>query len=351
VRTTLRNVLHLGRRNSRGAGRPTGVGVGVALVSVCLLVASLGASPTQAATADDPMAFGFFAGGTTPSKVQAVETAMGRQGAYLRVYRSWDDAFPDSDVTWMQSTGHSILVSIKARLKSGTNVSWQAIADSQPGSSLYQNMVRWATAIKAYGRPIMVTFNHEPDTSNSQKSGTPDQFIAAWRKFITVMNAENVTNARYTWIVAVRNFSISPTNRKYAPKYYPGDTWVDNIAVDAFNIYCRTKSGSFANPWRSLATLLDPFMQFVAAHPGPNLVVAEWGSSEDPDNPGRKAQWIADAQTMFKQAAYSRFIAISYWNSTSHNYQNCDFKITSSASATNAFKTMANDPFYSGAIT
>ena len=80
-------------------------------------------------------------------------------------------------------------------------------------------------------------------------------------------------------------------------------------------------------------------------------MVAEWGSSEDPNNPGRNSQWIADAQTMFKQPAYSRFIAISYWNSTSHNYQNCDFKITSSASATNAFKTMANDPFYSGAIT
>ena len=81
---------------------------------VCVLAASFVASPTQAATADDPMAFGFFAGGTTPSKVQGVESAMGRPGAYLRVYRSWDDAFPDSDVTWMQSTGHSILVSIKA---------------------------------------------------------------------------------------------------------------------------------------------------------------------------------------------------------------------------------------------
>jgi hypothetical protein len=323
----------------------------VALGALSLVATSLASSPSQAATADDPMAFGAFAGSTTPSKVQAFETAMGRSAAYLRVYRSWDDAFPDADVTWMKSTGHSILVSIKARLKSGANVSWQAIADAQPGSSLYQNMVRWATAIKAYGQPIMVTFNHEPDTTNSQASGTPAQFIAAWQKFITVMDTENVTNARYTWIVAVRNFSVSPTNKKYAPKYYPGDAWVDNIGVDAFNMYCKRKNGTFANPWRSLATLLDPFMQFVAGHPGPDLVVAEWGSVEDPSNPTRKAQWIADAQAMFKQPAYSRFIAISYWNTTSHNYANCDFKITSSTAATNAFKTMAADPFYSGSVT
>jgi hypothetical protein len=82
------------------------------------------------------MDFGTFAGSTQPSKIQDLETAMGRSAAYLRVYRSWDDAFPDADVRWMRSSGHSLLVSIKARLKSGANVSWQAIADSQPGSAL-----------------------------------------------------------------------------------------------------------------------------------------------------------------------------------------------------------------------
>jgi hypothetical protein len=116
-------------------------------------------------------------------------------------------------------------------------------------------------------------------------------------------------------------------------------------------MYCRTKSGGFANPWRSLATILAPFMQFAAAHPGPDLVLAEWGSAEDPNQAGRKAQWIADAQQMFKDPAYARFVAISYWNSTSHTHADCDFKITSSASALSAFKTMANDPFYSAPVT
>ena len=325
----------------------TAVVGGVALI----LGASVGAGPTQAATDGSPMAFGMFAGSTKTAAIQDFETAMGRSGAYIRVYRSWDDSFPDTDVNWMRSTGHSLFLSVKARMKSGTNVSYQAIADSQPGSSLYQNMVRWSTAIKNYGLPVYVSFNHEPDTSNSQPSGTPDQFIAAWRKWVTVMDEQGVTNAHWAWTVAVRNFSISPTNRKYAPKYYPGDQWVDDIAVDAYNMYCRTKSGGFANPWRSLATILAPFMQFASAHPGPDLVVAEWGSAEDPNQAGRKAQWIADAQQMFKAPAYARIVAISYWNSTSHTHDNCDFKITSSASALNAFKTMANDSFYSAPVT
>jgi uncharacterized protein with WD repeat len=79
-------------------------------------------------------------------------------------------------------------------------------------------MVRWANAIKAYGLPMYVAFNHEPDTSNSQKSGTPTQFIAAWQKWVTVMRAEGVTNAHWAYTTAVRNYSVSPTSKKYAPK-------------------------------------------------------------------------------------------------------------------------------------
>lgn len=322
------------------------------VAAISVVTGSLATAPAQthAATSADPMTFGMFAGNTKASSVQTLESTVGRPYAYIRVYRLWDDAFPDTDINWMRSTGHSLFLSVKAKAKNGTNVSWQAIADAQPGSALYTNMVRWATAIKAYGMPMYVAFNHEPDTSASQPSGTPTQFIAAWRKWVGVMRSEGVSNARFAYTTAVRNYSVSTTSKKFAPKYYPGDAWVDDIAVDAYNMYCRKKDGRFANPWRSLATLLAPFMTFVADHPGIPLALAEFGSAEDPNEPGRKAQWIADAQQLFKQPAYQRFIAISYWNTLSHNYEGCDFRITTSTSALNAFKTMAGDPFYSGAV-
>jgi hypothetical protein len=349
--------------NVRSAlSRAPGIGATMALsarrivlvIIMCFsaLAASLATEPalTQAATSAAPMAFGIFPGDTKASTVQTLESTTGRPYAYIRVYRSWNDNFPDVDINWMKSSGHSLFLSVKARLKNGTNVSYQAIADSQPGDALYQNMVRWATAIKAYGLPIFVAFNHEPDTSNSQKSGTATQFIAAWRKWVSVMDSEGVTNAHWAYTTAVRSYSVSTTSSQYAPKFYPGDSWIDDIAVDAYNMYCLRKDGTFANPWRSLATLLAPFMTFVAGHPGIPLVLAEFGSPEDPNQSGRKAQWISDAQQMFQQVAYQRFIAVSYWNTLSHNYAGCDFRITSSTSALNAFKTMANDPFYAGPV-
>src|SRR4051794_2598217 len=97
------------------------------------------ASPAPAAAGGAPagpgMAFGIFPGGAKASAVQTAESQAARSYAYIRVYRRWDDTFPDADVTWMKSTGHSLFLSIKARLKSGANVSYQAIADSRPGDA------------------------------------------------------------------------------------------------------------------------------------------------------------------------------------------------------------------------
>lgn len=319
-----------------------------AITSLALGQLALTSAPANAADVLDPMAFGAFPGVATQTSTQSFESTVGRSLAYVRVYDRWNDTFPNTQTSWMKSTGHSLFLSIKTRLKSGTNLSWQGIADAQPGSALYADMVHWASQIKAYGLPIYVTFNHEPDTANSQASGTPAAYIAAYRKFVTVMRAENVTNAKWAWTAAARNFD--GTTKQYAPSYYPGDAWVDVIAIDAYNMYCQTKSGSWANPWRSLAQILAPFMAFANQHPGPALVVAEFGSAEDPADPSAKANWINDAGQLFKSPGYERFEAVSYWNTTSHNYVNCDFKVTSSTASLDAFKAMANDPFYAGTV-
>jgi hypothetical protein len=43
-------------------------------------------------------------------------------------------------------------------------------------------------------------------------------------------------------------------------------------------------------------------------------------------------------------------LGVEDWNQLSHNYENCDFRVTSSTASMNAFKAMANDPFYSGTV-
>ena len=140
---------------------------------------------------------------------------------------------------------------------------------------------------------------------------------------------------------------MSPTSYKYAPRYFAGENWVDVLAIDAYNMYCKQKNGSFANPWRSLEQLLAPFMAFAAEHPTLDLAVAEFGTPEDPAQAGRKAAWIDQARLLFQQGDYARFRTVNYWNELSHNYAGCDFRVTSSSAAQQAFAAMAADPYYS----
>jgi hypothetical protein len=287
------------------------------------------------------------AGATKIQAVQALEGIAGRQLAVVRVYDRWDSAFPDKTATWLKSTGHTMFLSIKTRRANGSYVRWADIAAAQPGDALYQDMVRWADAIKAYETPLYLVFNHEPETSVSHRSGSATEYVQAWRSFVSVFRARGVTNVTFAWTSAVRNYSAKPSTYKYAPQYFPGESWVDLIAVDAYNMYCRKKNGGFSRPWRSLEQLLQPFMAFADQHPSLDLAVAEFGTPEDPAQPQRKAQWIDEARALFQQPAYERVRAVSYWNQLSHNFDGCDFRVTSSASAQAAFAAMANDPYYS----
>ena len=325
------------------------------LVGLCFASApsALAQAPAPAAdiTVGGPIQFG-AAQASTPglSKVQAIQALEGVAGhelAVARVYDRWDSPFPDSTANWLKTSGHTMFLSIKTKRAGGAFVKWAAIAAARPGDALYADMVRWADAIKAYGVPVYVSFNHEPETSVSHGSGTPAEYVVAWRTFVDLFRSRGVTNATFAWTTAVRNYSAGPTSNKYAPRYYPGDDWVDVLAVDAYNMYCLTKSGKYSRPWRSLEQLLAPFMTFAADHPSEGLVVAEFGTPEDRAQPQRKADWIDAARLLFQQPDYARFRAVSYWNQLSHNFEGCDFRVTSSAAAQAAFVEMANDPYYS----
>jgi hypothetical protein len=303
------------------------------------------------ATETTPILFGAAQPGrpgvTQQHAVQELEASIGRQLGVVRVYRSWDSPWPDAFTSWLKASGRTMFLSVRATRVDGTAVSWRAIAEAQPGDTLHTQLVTWADRIKSYGAPMYLAFHHEPDTTVSHRSGTAADFVAAWRAWVTVLRDRGVINVEHSWTIALPNLSVPTDDARYAPSYYPGDSWVDNIAVDAYNMYCLRKDGRYHKPWRSLQELLSPFMAFVREHPQEGLIVAEWGSPEDPAVVGRKAEWISAARLLFQLPDYARFEAVSYWNRKSLNFAGCDFAVSTSASALAAFSEMANDAYYS----
>jgi hypothetical protein len=171
------------------------------------------------------------------------------------------------------------------------NVSWRTLASATNGSAPYNNLVRWANTLKGRPGPLLFSFSHEPEgkSAASQKLGTNTDFIAAWRKVHDVFVAQGVRNVEFTWTVTSNGFRVPQSDSRYAPKWYPGDAYVDNVATAAYNWYnCTEGSGQ----WLSLANRAQLPLAFAKAH-GKPYVLAEWGSDEGP----QRAQWLKDAHS------------------------------------------------------
>lgn len=318
-----------------------------AIVGSMVIAATLMGQVQFPAGADTPASkilFGAYPGprgGQSPQQaLQALEAQIGRPLAGVRVFDLWDTPFPDSYANWLRDTGHTIFLSVKAKRVNGTVILWRDIANAQPGSALYNQIVGWATDVKAFGSPMYFIFNHEPEAAASDPMGTAQEFIAAWRRVITIFREQGVTNAKYVWTMT--DYAFWRTDGGRATLWYPGDAYVDAIASDSYN-WSNCRPG-INTAWRPLEWIAGWMRDFGLAHPDKQLMLMEWASHEDPNTPGRKASWIADAQALFKQPGWEQFTTVLYYNNA--NTTTCRFWLDSSASSLAAFAAMGADQFY-----
>jgi Glycosyl hydrolase family 26 len=311
----------------------------VLVLSLAVAWAGL-AAPAGAGPNDPTVLFGARPEPGTQQGTTALEGKIGRRLATVRVYYNWDSPFPDTDVNWFNANGYTLLLSVKSERRNHTFVQWRDIANAQPGSTLYNDIVRWAGRVKALGNHVYFTFNHEPETSLNS-SGTGADFIAAWRKVVTVFRQQGVANADYLWIMTA--FSFKAKDRRRAVDWYPGDAYLDYIGADAYNWYtCRPGTN---NPWNSLEQLVNPMRLFGQGKAIKGIFIPEWASTEDPAQPNRKAQWITDARALFKKPGWESFKGILYYNKSS-KFPNCRWFVDSSPASLAAFTGMANDVYY-----
>ena len=116
------------------------------------------------------------------------------------------------------------------------------------------------------------------------------------------------------------------------------------ISADAYNWFtCRP---GILTAWKSLAQIIEAQRVFGLAHPNQRLYLAEYGTVEDPAQPGRKAQWFADAQALFALPAYSQFAGVNQFENLPG--RDCLWVPDSSSSAAAAWRAWGADPVYGG---
>ncbi|MEP6666051.1 MAG: glycosyl hydrolase [Nocardioidaceae bacterium] len=198
-----------------------------------------------------------------------------------------------------------------------SSMTWSQVAAMQPGSQLYQDVVRWATVLKNRPGTPLFSYSHEPEQGSRMGLGDAGDFVRAFRKVVTVMRAHGATNVLYTWQMTGWAFKASPNSREAAAHWYPGDAYVDVVGPDEYN---WSTCGEGSGEWISLGDLVSPALTFAADH-GTRLALPEFASFTD----GRRAAWIRSAQD-YLESNKGRIVAAFYFNRGPTNPANMDCK-------------------------
>jgi hypothetical protein len=207
---------------------------------------------------------------------------------------------------------------------SGTKVCrpWRDVA-----AGMYDDWwTRQAQSIKAFGYPLLPSFNHEPtsDAPSHPSCGTADEFRAAYEHIVELFDAHGVGNVTWVWTLTAATFN----GRQGGPTAWePSD--YDIVGVDGYNR---------ASKWRTPQQIFQAAEDFAVLR-GKPLLVGEIGCEELPGDPAAKANWITQVTAMFK--SFGNVKAVMWSNDS-------PYLIDSSQQALDAFIRAGSDPYYGG---
>lgn len=214
---------------------------------------------------------------------------------------------------------------------SAGSTSWRTVANAGRGSSLYNDIVRWAQTMKSRQGTTLLAYHHEPESSASAGLGSSSDFVAAYRHVVQIFRSQGVNNVRWVWQMTAYSFKTKPSDRRYAAKWYPGDAYVDVVGGDGYNWgSCYGHGGA----WLSMASFTDPILSFARAH-GKQASLPEFGAAPD----ARRAQWLRDSHN-YMSANRNTLTSVFYFNRGSG--PGCAWKLTKSTEFT-AYGDMARD--------
>ena len=225
--------------------------------------------------------------------ITRMEVKAGRRFGIDRVYHGWQNPLIGPYERWSIRHGHALLISWKAALEwsngrsNGQGAGYVRWADIAAGR--YDRLIaQRAQELRRLGTPVYLTFHHEPendaDRSWERRSGTPAEFVAAWRHIWSVFRARKATNVKFVFILMGWSF-----RNGNAEDFYPGSRYVDVIGSDAYNWYGTDHPGS--NHWTEFASAFGAAYHFAEAKDR-SFWVTETGVMEDPGDPARKGKWL-----------------------------------------------------------
>jgi beta-mannanase len=266
-----------------------------ALVVAAVAILSALAAEGTAAAAIGPPSGKVYAGVTVDGELGMVAeldaytgSAGGKRPSLIMDYRDWAHTpnFPTDFADLVVGRGATPLLTWEP-WDYTAGVNQPAYRLSAIANGTYDAYVRrWASQIKAWGKPLMLRFAHEMNGNwypwaEGVNGNAAGQYAATYRRVVGTFRAAGVTNVTWVWSPNVAFPGSVPISR-----LFPGAAYVDWTGLDGYNWGTTAASG-----WQSFEQVFGASISQVRALSAKPLVLAEIGSAEQG---GDKAAWITD---------------------------------------------------------
>jgi mannan endo-1,4-beta-mannosidase len=157
---------------------------------------------------------------------------VGRQPNLVSYYENWLVPFQPAFAAMAAKHGALTLAQMDPQ-----NISLASIAAGRYDSYLKA----YATAVRTFGRPVVVSFGHEMNgnwASWGNQHTSSAVFVSAWRHIVTVFREMGATNVIWLWIVNVVDPSIPIPNPS---PWWPGSSYVTWVGIDGY-FYLQSQS-------------------------------------------------------------------------------------------------------------
>jgi len=304
---------------------------------------------------------GVFPGGSsgmeddiTPAQVRSYEQAAGTRVAWVSFSHNWyqGTAFPKQTAQWIHEMGAVPYIRLMLREEeeeTPNRFSLEAVLDGAFDGDLRG----WARQAAEFPGPLIVEFGTEcngdwfPWNGSHHGAGRldgfgdpakpdgPERFAATYRHIVDLMRAEGARNI--TWVFHVDSTDSPEAAWNRFENYYPGDGYVDWVAVSAYGPQEPTE-----DEYETFREQMDgayPRLERLA--PGKPVIVAEFGCTAgcpviSPE------KWAGDALSDILGGRWPRLIGFSWWDEQWENdddpAHNSDMKIENTHALGAAFR-------------
>ena len=186
------------------------------------------------------LAVAFPYGYNWPLVVGDLESALGRKIPHIVTFQDWSAPFPDLDAREARARGKTL------------QITWEPWHFADPSAIQLSDIIAgkhdkyidgWASGARGFGGELWLRWGHEMNGnwypwSIGNNGGDAQIWVKAYRHIHDRFRKMGASNVRWVWCFNAQ--SVPDVSWNQAARAYPGDDYVDAVAVDGYNFGTTT---------------------------------------------------------------------------------------------------------------